>query len=89
MSQAVISESNLTPLIQIITWFMLVTAVFAILLRAVSKTLIVRSLSVDDVLVLIAFVSVGATLSLYFLCDPEANLLTCQRHLQRRSPPPF
>ena len=57
MAQAVISDNNLTPLIQIISWFMLVVAAFAVLLRVVSRLYLIRRDGTDDSLVFAAFVS--------------------------------
>ena len=57
MAQAVISDRNLTPLIQIIAWFMLAVVLIGVLLRATSKTCISRRLGRDDALIFIAIVS--------------------------------
>ena len=57
MAQVVITSENLTPLIQIVTWFFFVVAVFGIFLRAVTKTCIIRGVTLDDALVFVALVS--------------------------------
>lgn len=56
MAQAVISDNNLVPLIQIISWFMLVVAIFGIFLRALSKTYVIHRVGTDDSLVFLALV---------------------------------
>ncbi len=56
MAQVLITEDNLTPLIEIITWFFFVVAIFGILLRGVSKTFIIHRVGVDDALIFIALV---------------------------------
>ena len=60
MAQVLITEDNLTPLIEIITWFFFVVAIFGILMRGVSKTFIIHRIGVDNALIFIALV--GRTL---------------------------
>ena len=60
MAQVLITEDNLTPLIEMITWLFFVVAIFAILMRGVSKTFIIHRIGVDDALKFIA--RVGRTL---------------------------
>ena len=60
MAQVLITDDNLTPLIEIITWFFFVVAIFGILMRGVSKTFIIHRVGVDDALIFIALV--GQTL---------------------------
>ena len=57
MAQVLITEDNLTPLIEIITWFFFVVAIFGILMRGVSKTFIIHRVGVDDALIFISLVS--------------------------------
>ena len=71
MAQAVISDKNLTPLIQIISWFMLVVAAFALLLRAVSRVYLIRRDGTDDSLVFAAFVSSFISTPLHSVVSPR------------------
>ena len=56
----VISGDNETPLIQVITWFLLAISVLSIIARAFTKAAVIRYISVDDYLVPVAAVSVSA-----------------------------
>ena len=56
MAQAVISDRNLTPLIQIIACFMLAAVIVGVLVRATSKICITRRLGWDDALIFLALV---------------------------------
>ncbi|CAD6591805.1 MAG: hypothetical protein ASARMPREDX12_005417 [Alectoria sarmentosa] len=46
--------NNLTPVIEIVTWFLLVTLVLSVIARGATKAVIVRSLGLDDYLISVA-----------------------------------
>ncbi|KAF2133081.1 hypothetical protein P153DRAFT_310072 [Dothidotthia symphoricarpi CBS 119687] len=56
MNQVIVSDSNRTPIIQIATWFCLVTSLLAFLTHATIKFYVFRSLKVESGFVLISLV---------------------------------
>ena len=46
-----VTDSNKTPLIQVITWFLLASAIVCTLCRAYTKWAVVRFIGLDDFLV--------------------------------------
>lgn len=45
-------STNLTPIVQIVIWFLLITCPLAFIARGVTKAAVVRSISLDDFLFL-------------------------------------
>ena len=41
-------STNVTPIVQIVTWFLLITCSLAFIARGVTKAAVVRSISLDD-----------------------------------------
>ena len=48
MARTLITSSNLSPLVLIITWFLCVISFLSMLARTVSKIIVMRSLKADD-----------------------------------------
>lgn len=42
---------DLTPVIEVVTWFLLVTLLLSVIARGATKAVVVRSLTVDDYLI--------------------------------------
>lgn len=57
MNQVIISDLNRTPIVQILTWFTLVTSLLAFFTHAGIKFYVFRSLTIESWLVLAALVS--------------------------------
>ena len=57
MNQVIISDLNRTPIVQIITWFTLVTSLLAFFTHAGIKFYVFRSLTIESWLVLVALVN--------------------------------
>lgn len=60
----VITDSNKSPLVQVLTLMFLVTAVLACLVRTVTKFHMIKTLRADDLLVVAATVSTRDAVSL-------------------------
>ena len=56
MGRARITSDNLTPLIQIITWFCLIISVICFLARGATKSVLVHKFNLDDVLIILSIV---------------------------------
>lgn len=56
MAQTLVTASNLTPVIQIVNWFLLTTSISGVIARGLTKANIIRSIDLDDALVSIALV---------------------------------
>lgn len=48
MARTIITSSNLSPLVLIITWFLCIISSLSMLARGISKTIVMRSLKADD-----------------------------------------
>jgi hypothetical protein len=57
MNQVILSDLNRTPIVQIITWFTLITSLLAFLTHAGIKFYVFRALTIESWLVLAALVS--------------------------------
>ncbi|CAG8960222.1 hypothetical protein HYFRA_00012740 [Hymenoscyphus fraxineus] len=55
-TQLVITDTNKSPLVQIIVWLLLSTSVLTVLVRIATKTLYVRKIEADDILILVAVI---------------------------------
>jgi uncharacterized membrane protein YcfT len=60
MDQVIISDTNETPLVQIITWFSLVTSVLAVITQASIKIYTSRSIGLETVFIILALVRPSA-----------------------------
>jgi len=58
MAQTLVTDSNLTPVVQIVTWFLLTTSISGVIARGLTKANIIRSIDLDDALVSIALVRI-------------------------------
>ena len=56
------SPDNLTPVINIVTWFLLVLATLSVLTKLATKYLIIRKLTYDDYLIILSLVCPSANL---------------------------
>ena len=52
-----VTDSDKTPLIKVITWFLLATSVLSVIARAFTKAAVIHKRSLDDYLVPVALVS--------------------------------
>jgi hypothetical protein len=57
MDQVVITDQNLTPVIQILTWFLVIASGLAVLARTATKIVVSRGLNAEDFLVFGSLVS--------------------------------
>lgn len=55
--QLVITDTNKSPLIQILIWVFLSISVVTVLIRIATKAAYIRKLGVDDIYILVALVS--------------------------------
>jgi len=54
MPQTRITEDNLAPLVDILTWFLLVTSITGVAVRGATKAIILHIIGIDDALITIA-----------------------------------
>lgn len=59
MAQIIITDENLTPVIQILTWFLLIASTLAVLARTATKVVVTRGVNAEDTLVFGSLVSKG------------------------------
>ena len=57
MARQVITDSNLSPLLEIFNWLLLCFTVISVLGRTATKFLVIRRIASDDGLILVALVS--------------------------------
>jgi hypothetical protein len=57
MDQLVITDTNKSPLVEIIVWVLLSTSFMTVTVRAATKIAYVRKFELDDILILVATVS--------------------------------
>jgi hypothetical protein len=87
MNQVILSDLNRTPIVQIITWFTLVTSLLAFLTHAGIKFYVFRALTIESWLVLAALIfcvaqSVAVTLQAHYgFGTPMATLSEYQMDL--------
>ena len=58
MPQTRITADNLAPLVDILTWFLLVTSITGVAVRGATKAAIIHIVGLDDALITIALVSI-------------------------------
>ena len=56
-----ITTNNITPLIQVLTWFFLCVSAFSVLARGITKTALIHEIGLEDHLIVLAFVSLPST----------------------------
>ena len=56
MSQALITDDDKTPLVGILVWVFLVLAILAVTARVATKLMIIRTLALDDFLIIVSTV---------------------------------
>ena len=61
MPQTRITDDNLAPLVDILTWFLLVTSITGVTVRGATKAAIIHIVGLDDALITIALVSILRT----------------------------
>ncbi|KAH6886872.1 hypothetical protein B0T10DRAFT_607723 [Thelonectria olida] len=69
-TQKVITDSNKSPLVQVLTLMFLVVAILACLVRTGTKIYMIKALRVDDLLVIAATVlAIGQSIAVFVGCD--------------------
>ena len=56
MARAQITSDNVTPLIEIITWFCLIISILCFLARGATKSVLVHQFNLDDILLILSIV---------------------------------
>ena len=56
MARAVITDNNLTPLVEIFIWFCLIVIVLVVLIRLAIKLFVIHRLNLDDIFIVISLV---------------------------------
>ena len=71
-------DDNLTPVVKIVTWFLLITSALSVAARGITKAAVVRSISLDDYLSSVSLVG-PCQLSMSFE-NRAYHLTTALRH---------
>ena len=83
-TQKVITDSNKSPLVQVLTLMFLVVAILACLVRTGTKIYMIKALRVDDLLVIAATVSTQRRPCIYLHALMPIPTGSCHRPVHRR-----